>query len=78
MHRWQHQCSNEEWLIQQESELHAHLTRLTTAEPERECPQLYSGNQEGGENGGHMEAQQAYTEAKQDKSTAGRASSSLR
>jgi STIP1 family protein 1 len=72
LHRRQRQSSNEEWLIQQESELHAHLTRLTTVEPERECPQLYPGNQEGGENGSHMEAQQACIEAKHDKSTAGR------
>lgn len=51
--------STKEWHIHQERGLHFRLTRLTAAEPGRE--------REGGENDGHIQAWQAYTEAKYNK-----------
>uniref|UniRef100_A0A9L0KCX8 E3 ubiquitin-protein ligase CHIP n=1 Tax=Equus asinus TaxID=9793 RepID=A0A9L0KCX8_EQUAS len=58
--RWN---SIEERRIHQESELHSYLTRLITAERERELEECQR-NHEGDEDDGHLRAQQACIEAK--------------
>ncbi|XP_021581053.1 E3 ubiquitin-protein ligase CHIP isoform X2 [Ictidomys tridecemlineatus] len=58
--RWN---SIEERRIHQESELHAYLSRLITAERERELEECQR-NHEGDEDDGHVRAQQACIEAK--------------